>query len=307
MLVKYHNTTIVSSNAARSTSLPRGTYIKGTYRMARVGSHIRLVEPDHLSEPRRRNRVNLFDLAYQGIEDRLVNGMLRPGRFLTMQDLQDITGFGRTPVHHAVSRLAADTLIVIRPRHGLQIAPVNLVRERVLLHLRRDIERFVIRLATNRADASQRAQLLRMESMLRDKRDRLTLAEFNILDRDIDRLIFAAANEPFLEHTLRPLHTLFRRIGYFYHTYMPGHSILHGTIDCHLAVLNAVANGLTGKAVAASDALIDFVDNMFDVMENDIEPGLLDCGIETTAGHFAAPGLPINPIVRTGLQQRTTA
>lgn len=236
------------------------------------------------AEPKRQNRVNLFDLAYQRLEELLVNCTLRPGRFLTMQDLQDMTGFGRTPVHHAVNRLAADTLIVIRPRHGLQIAPIDLARERVLLNLRRDIERFVIRLATERSGPSHRNQLLHMERVLRDKRKTLTLAEFNVLDRSIDRLILAAASEPFLEHTLRPLHTIFRRIGYIHHTYMPGQADLDGTVDCHLAILNAVANRHIEKAVAASDALMAFVDGMFDAMENDIDPNLLDSSIEPLTG-----------------------
>lgn len=235
-------------------------------------------------EPKRQNRVNLFDLAYQRLEELLVNCTLRPGRFLTMQDLQDLTGFGRTPVHHAVNRLAADTLIVIRPRHGLQIAPIDLARERVLLNLRRDIERFVIRLATERSGPSHRNQLLHMERVLRDKRKTLTLAEFNTLDRGIDRLILAAASEPFLEHTLRPLHTIFRRIGYIHHTYMPGQADLDGTVDRHLAILNAVANRHIEKAVAASDALMGFVDGMFDAMENDIDPNLLDSSIEPLTG-----------------------
>lgn len=235
-------------------------------------------------EPKRQNRVNLFDLAYQRLEELLVNCTLRPGRFLTMQDLQDMTGFGRTPVHHAVNRLAADTLIVIRPRHGLQIAPIDLARERVLLNLRRDIERFVIRLATERSGPSHRNQLLHMERVLRDRRKTLTLAEFNTLDRGIDRLILAAASEPFLEHTLRPLHTIFRRIGYIHHTYMPGQADLDGTVDRHLAILNAVANRHIEKAVAASDALMGFVDGMFDAMENDIDPNLLDSSIEPLTG-----------------------
>lgn len=235
-------------------------------------------------EPKRQNRVNLFDLAYQRLEELLVNCTLRPGRFLTMQDLQDMTGFGRTPVHHAVNRLAADTLIVIRPRHGLQIAPIDLARERVLLNLRRDIERFVIRLATERSGPSHRNQLLHMERVLRDRRKTLTLAEFNTLDRGIDRLILAAASEPFLEHTLRPLHTIFRRIGYIHHTYMPGQTDLDGTVDRHLAILNAVANRHIEKAVAASDALMGFVDGMFDAMENDIDPNLLDSSIEPLTG-----------------------
>jgi DNA-binding GntR family transcriptional regulator len=237
----------------------------------------RLVETE---QPARRNRVNLFDLAYERIEEMLVRCELAPGRFLAMQDLQDLTGLGRTPVHHAVNRLAADTLIVIRPRHGLQIAPIDLARERVLLHLRRDIERFVIRLAAERAGPSHRNQMLHVERLLRERRDGLTLAEFNQLDRRIDQMVLAAAGEPFLEHTLRPLHTLFRRIGFIYHSHMARAPNLAGTIDHHLAVLNAVATRHPDRAVAASDALIAFVDAMFDEMEARIDPSLLDCGVQ---------------------------
>jgi DNA-binding GntR family transcriptional regulator len=247
--------------------------------LARQASRLKLVAPEVI-DAGRRNRVNLFELAYQRIEELLVSCQLRPGRYLTMQDLQDLTGFGRTPVHHAVNRLAADTLIIVRPRHGLQIAPIDLARERVLLRLRRDIERFVIRLAAERADASHRNHMLHMERVLREKRASLNLSKFNTLDRGIDRLILTAASEPFLEHTLRPLHTIFRRIGFIHHTYMPGHKNLNGTIDRHIAVLNAVANRRADRAVVASDALMDFVDAMFETMEIEIDPALLDCSIE---------------------------
>ena len=135
--------------------------------MAQRAGRPTLVEAD-VPTPARRNRVNLFELAYQRIEEMLVRCELPPGRFLTMLDLQAATGFGRTPIHHAVNRLAADTLIVVRPRHGLQIAPIDLARERVLLHLRRDIERFVIRLAAERAGPSHRNQMLHMERLLRE-------------------------------------------------------------------------------------------------------------------------------------------
>ena len=252
--------------------------------MARAKGQPELVVADEFVAPRRQNRVNLFELAYQRIEELLVNCALKPGRFLTMQDLQDMTGFGRTPVHHAVNRLAADTLILIRPRHGLQIAPIDLARERVLLNLRRDIERFVIRLATERSGPGHRNQLLHMERVLRERRANLTLAEFNSLDRSMDRLILAAANEPFLAHTMRPLHTLFRRIGYIHHTCINGQSDLAGTVDHHLAVLNAVANRHVERAVAASDALMDHVDRMFDVMETEIDPTLLDSSIKPLLG-----------------------
>jgi DNA-binding GntR family transcriptional regulator len=108
----------------------------------------------------------------------------------------------------------------------------------------------------------------------------MTVSEFNVLDRRIDRLIVAAAGEPFLEHTVRPLHTIFRRIGWIHHNQIKGDVSLHATIDCHLAVLDAVANRHLDAAVAASDTLIDFVDSMFDVMEREVDPALLDCSLE---------------------------
>src|SRR5437667_11963493 len=150
--------------------------------MAKRKSALELVHPDAGVVPSRRNRVNFFELAYQRIEDQLVNCELKPGSFLTVQELQSITGYGRTPVHNAVSRFAADTLIIIRPRHGLQIAPIDLARERLLLGLRRDIERFVVKLAAERASLSHRNQALHIERALREKHDTMTLDEFNKFD-----------------------------------------------------------------------------------------------------------------------------
>ena len=252
--------------------------------MARRKRALEVVRSDTEQTPGRRNRVNFFELAYQRIEDLLVNCELKPGQSLTVQDLQDITGFGRTPVHNAVNTLAADTLIIIRPRHGLQVAPIDLARERMLLALRRDIERFVIRLAAERASLSHRNQALHIERVLKDKRASLTLDEFNGIDRRIDSLILASAGEPFLAHTLRPLHTIYRRIGFIHHRHMPGQADLAGTIDSHLAILNAVANRRADRAMPPSDALIDFMNSMFDGMEAGIDPRLLDCSIEPLLG-----------------------
>ncbi len=251
--------------------------------MAKRKGALELVRPD-ADAPRRRNRVNFLELAYQRIEDLLVSCELKPGRFLTVQELQTVTGFGRTPVHNAVNRLAADTLIIISPRHGLQIAPIDLARERLLLGLRRDIERFVVKLASERANLSHRNQALHIERVLQEKHDSMALDQFNKLDRRIDALLLEASGEPFLTHTLRPLHTIYRRIGFIHHRFMPGQADLSGTIDRHIAILNAFANRRVDRAVAATDALIDFMHTMFEAMESGIDPGLLDCSIEPLLG-----------------------
>lgn len=237
------------------------------------------VARDETGEAPRQNRTNHFELAYERLESLIVTCALKPGQVLALQDLQDLVSLGRTPVHQAVARFAADTLIIIRPRHGLQIAPIDLARERVLLALRADLERFVIRLAAERSGASHRNQMLHLQRSLRERRDVMGIDEFNLFDRRLDRLILAVAGEPFLEHALRPLHTMSRRIGWIHYAQLKGPISLQTSIDCHLAVLEAVANRHIDRAIEASDKLVAFVDSMFDVMEREIDPSLLDCSI----------------------------
>jgi len=230
--------------------------------------------------PARRNAVNLLELAYERLEHLIVTCDLRPGASLTIQDLQIISGLSRTPIHQAVTRLAADTLMIVRPRHGLLVAPIDLARERLLLKLRRDLECFVIRLATERSSSSHRNQMLHLARQLRERRDTITISGFNAFDRRIDQLTLAGAGEPFLEHTMRPLHTIFRRIGWIYHNRTSGHSNIARTIDTHLSVLDAIVNRDAEQAVRSTDALIDFVDDMFPTIEHEVDPALLDCSIE---------------------------
>jgi DNA-binding GntR family transcriptional regulator len=233
--------------------------------------------PGAATRPLRSNRVNLADLAYDRCEELIVSCALSPGMSLSLQDLQAATGVGRTPIHQAVSRLAADTLIIVRPRHGLQIAPIDLTRERVLLRLRRDLERFALRLAAERCGASERNQLLHISRVLRDPAGRMDVHAFNRLDRHIDQLLSAAAGEKLLEHTLRPLHTIFRRIGLIYHTWVAPQAGLDRTVACHIDILDAVISRDPDRAARSSDDLIDFVAGMIDAMEHGVDPSLLDC------------------------------
>ena len=232
------------------------------------------------ADPRRGSPVNLSGQAYLRIEELLVRCDLKPGRFLATHELQTLIGFGRTPVHQAVSRLAAETLVLVTPRHGVQIAPIDLTRERLLLDLRRDMERFVIRLATQRSGASQRNQMLHIKRHLLEHRDGMRIEQFNLVDRRIDQLFLAAASEPFVEGTLRPLHTIFRRIGWIYHMQTANRMDLQGTVDGHIAVIDAVVDGNVDAAIAASDRLTDFVAEMFAVLEREVSPSLLDCSLE---------------------------
>jgi len=234
--------------------------------------------------PPRRNQTNLVEQAYERLESLIIVCELKPGSVMSIQDLQRIAGSSRTPVHQAVNRLAADTLLTVQPRQGIRIAAIDLARERLLLQLRRDLERFVLTLAAERSAGTHRSQMTHVGRALRERRETMTIAEFNAFDRRIDKVLLLAAGEPFLEHTLRPLHTIFRRIGWIHHQHVGGEASLLGSIDCHIAVLDAVADRRVPEALEASDALISFVDGMFDAIEREVDPALLDCSLEPLPG-----------------------
>lgn len=223
-----------------------------------------------------RRGESLAELAYGRIENLIVHCRLAPGAEVRMSDLQLRVEIGRTPVHQAVRRLAAETLIRIRPRDGLQIAPIDLKRDRRLLQLRRDMDRFSVRLAAEKLDANQRNRLIRLARVIRERREAMNVEEFNLYDRQLDAIILDAADEPFLDRTLRPLHTVFRRIGHVHLTHIGGAQGLLQTIDCHLTMLDAIERRDADAASRASDQLVDFADSMFDSLETSIEPNLLN-------------------------------
>ena len=259
---------MASRRQVRATRWPQPSKVTGQPRQTPRVAQPALKSPDSLAV-----------LAYDRIEDLIVHCRVAPGVLMTMQHLQDLVEIGRTPVHQAIRRLAAETLIQIRPRDGLRISPIDLKRDRRLLQLRREMDRFVAELATEKLDANQRNQLMRLGTTMRERRKAMDVHEFNSYDRQIDAILLAAAAEPFLDRTLRPLHTIFRRAGHIHLTHLGGARGLLKTIDCHMALVSAVVDRDESAAKASSDALVDFAQSMFDGLEGNIEPHLLDAAV----------------------------
>ncbi|WP_280570606.1 GntR family transcriptional regulator [Chromohalobacter sp. 296-RDG] len=227
------------------------------------------------------------ELAYERIESLLTHMELRPGEYLTLQAVQERVGLGRTPIVEAVRKLSDDTLVEVRAGRGLKVVPIDLVRERELLSLRRDMERFAIQRTINNASPLHFSQMRRLcESLeaLNLARETALTAEdirsFNELDHRMDDLILAAASEPFLGRTLRPLHTIYRRLGFLFLTYCGTDELIHRNITLHQDVLRAILDRDYPEACKASDGLMDFAANMFPPLEMELDPSLLDASIK---------------------------
>ncbi len=219
---------------------------------------------------------DLTTVAYERIEELFVTMRIAPGEEIRTQDLQAMVDLGRTPVHQAVRRLAAETLLEIRPRNGLRVTPIDLSREKRLAELRRDLNRFVTSTAIRNITANDRAALHYLRRKLAAELDELSLDAFNAIDKSFDRLVIRASGERFLDRVLSPLHAIARRIGFLHINQISGRDGIVGSAERHLAIMDFILAGEEDKACAASDELVGYGIGMLRELEEQVDPALLD-------------------------------
>ncbi|WP_202190074.1 GntR family transcriptional regulator [Ensifer sp. LCM 4579] len=227
------------------------------------------------------HRRDLTALAYERIEALFISMRIAPGAEIRTQDLQAMVGIGRTPVHQAVRRLAAETLLEIRPRNGLLVAPIDLSREKRLAELRRDLDRFVTAAAIRNMTSNDRAALHHLKRKLEAEGPAMTVDSFNIIDKSFDDLLIRASGERFLERVLSPLHAIGRRNGYLHLTQISGLDGLTRTVERHVAIMESVLAGDAERACQASDELVEFGISMLVDLEEHVDPALLDIRFAT--------------------------
>jgi len=200
----------------------------------------------------------LADQARARLEELIVTLELPPGSVWSEQQLSETIGIGRTPVREALQRLQSDYLVRILPRLGAQVTDISVSQQLLLLELRRVLERLIAGDAARRATAEEREALLGMADALEALVDADVL-KYLRYHYDIKKYIAECARNPFVASAVAPLHAMSRRF-YFLH-YRKAHD-LPVAARHHADVIRAIALGEESRAVAASDALMDYVDSL---------------------------------------------
>jgi DNA-binding GntR family transcriptional regulator len=203
-------------------------------------------------------RPGLSEQARARLEEMIVSLELAPGSIWSEAQLSAKLGIGRTPVREALQRLEADHLVRILRRHGAQITEINVVEQLLLLELRRDLDRSIARHAARRSTAQERARLLEMAERLASR----TADDDDILPylRDhyeLKNFLAECARNPFVARAVMPCYAMSRRFYYLHHRQARDLAV---ATRHHIEVIRAVAIGDEKKAAAASDKLMDYVE-----------------------------------------------
>jgi DNA-binding GntR family transcriptional regulator len=198
----------------------------------------------------------LADQAYRELEEEITTLLIRPGALVSEALLSERLGVGRTPIREALQRLAREGLVVIMPQRGVVVSEIDVVAQLRLLEVRRELERLMVRGAVRRAS---RPQLERFQEIAAAMDHAARLADdlaFMRLDREFNLLLLDAAGNEFGAATLGMLNGLSRR---FWYAYYKQAADLPRTAHLHAAVARSIGDRDEERAVAASDELIDYI------------------------------------------------
>jgi DNA-binding GntR family transcriptional regulator len=198
----------------------------------------------------------LSDQAYRELEEEITTLRIPPGAIVSEALLSERFGVGRTPVREALQRLAREGLVVIMPRRGVVVSEIDVAAQLRLLEVRRELERVMARSAARRASQPQRKRFQEIASAMDQAAKRADGLAFMRLDREFNLLLLEAARNEFGAATLGMLNGLSRR---FWYAHYKQAADLPRTARLHAAVARAIAGEDEKGAAAASDELIDYI------------------------------------------------
>ncbi len=201
--------------------------------------------------------ATLMDQAYRRLEELIVTLQLYPGQVLSEASLTQSLEIGRTPVREALQRLAMEGLVVILPRRGVLVSEINVSNQLELLRVRREVERLMGALAARRCTPAGRTSMRRLADAMSATGETNDDVEFMRLDKQFNALLAVSCRNEYARRTMGLMQGLSRRFWYQHYQ----HTLdLPRCARLHAASAQAIADGDDDAAAAASDALIDYIE-----------------------------------------------
>lgn len=198
-------------------------------------------------------RKTLMGSVYDRLRRDIVEGELRPGARLRFEELKDNYGVGLSPLREALTRLAAEGLVILEEHKGFHVAPLYRNDLQDLLFIRQEVEALAIRRSIERGDDQWEANIVAAIHAL-GKRQSLSPdghvdEEWELRHRTFHDSLVAACNSPRLllfRAQLTNQADRYRRLSHHYQSAGRDHSAEH----C------ALADAVVARDASQADLLI---------------------------------------------------
>lgn len=186
--------------------------------------------------------------AYALLKEALTTLAYKPGDYLNTASLMNELALGRTPINHALHRLATEGLVQIIPRKGVMVSPLSINDALELIDVRVANESLCARLAAARMNKVQLQRLRQLAREFDEAVARRNLTEVMSLDRLFHEQLAQAAGNQMLAEILKVLHARSQR---FWAISLAAEGHLTEVQAEHGAIIKAMAKNDPDAAAAA--------------------------------------------------------
>ena len=146
---------------------------------------------------------NISERVYKVLKEQVYSKSFPPGHRLELREIEKQLGVSRTPLKHALTRLALEGLVEIRPRSGTYVTDPTIEEVEQAMDVRLVLEAYAAELAVQRVNQSQIQQardFMKRRRELADSGDVEQVLQDHIdLHYDLHRLIIETAGNELLE------------------------------------------------------------------------------------------------------------
>jgi DNA-binding GntR family transcriptional regulator len=194
-------------------------------------------------------RGRATEAATDALREAILTGYLKPGAWLREDEVATELRVSRTPVREAFRRLADEGLLVKTTHQGTVVAPISLEDILALYAVREHLEGASAKFAAQHRTPQLVAELEAVHRKMGEAADDPpTMAAYN---RAFHRIIYAAAQNPFLDRFMRQIEHAVRRLPTT--TFLaPGRP--DSVLEEHQAIIEGIAAGDQDLAMEAAMA-----------------------------------------------------
>jgi len=195
--------------------------------------------------------------AYELIEEMIVSLKLEPGQKISENMLSEWLGIGRTPIREALQKLAYEGTVIITPRSGITISDIDMTDQFRLIEVRRGLERIMTARAAQFASTAEKERFATLGKEFMKAANANDENLFIQVDREFNHLLAVSARNKYARLAMSSIQAQTRR---FWFVYFKHFGDLPKVCRLHAAIASAIMEGDEKKAAAASDCLIDYVE-----------------------------------------------
>lgn len=195
--------------------------------------------------------------AHRMIEEMIVTLELPPGIRISETTMSNMLGIGRTPVREALQRLARERSITILPRSGAVVTDIDIADHFKLIEVRRGLERVLVGRSARLASAEASKQFLELKERFEHAAAENSEKIFIPADREFNKLMADTADNVYASDAIAPIQAQTRR---FWYLYFERFGDLARVSNLHAEIARAIAYNNEDEAIAASDRLVDYVE-----------------------------------------------